>query len=71
MKILLAIDGSPYSDAAVAEVGQRPWPAGSEVRVITVDPRVDPNLLQGRSSTRFFSSSAKRPTDASKRRWRR
>src|SRR3954451_23305448 len=35
MKILLAIDGSPCSDAAVDEVGRRPWPEGSVVKVLT------------------------------------
>jgi len=35
MKILLAIDGSPYSDQAVAQVACRPWPKGSEVKVLT------------------------------------
>ena len=35
MKILLAIDGSPCSDAAVAEVARRPWPDGSSVKVLT------------------------------------
>ncbi|HKO97606.1 MAG TPA: universal stress protein [Pyrinomonadaceae bacterium] len=35
MKILLAVDGSAYSDAAIEEVLQRPWPAQSEVKVIT------------------------------------
>ena len=35
MRILLAIDGSPYSDAAVEEVAQRPWASGSEILVIT------------------------------------
>ena len=36
MKILLAVDGSPCSDRAVAEVTQRPWPADSEVHIISV-----------------------------------
>jgi nucleotide-binding universal stress UspA family protein len=36
MRILVAIDGSAFSDAAVNEVGTRPWPATSEVKVITV-----------------------------------
>lgn len=36
MKILLAVDGSACSDAAVHEVARRPWPVGSEVRVISV-----------------------------------
>ena len=35
MKILLAVDGSAYSDAAVEEIVKRPWPAGSEIKVIT------------------------------------
>jgi nucleotide-binding universal stress UspA family protein len=35
MKILLAIDGSPCSNAAVEEVGRRPWPEGSIVKVLT------------------------------------
>lgn len=36
MKILLATDGSPCSEAAVEEVARRPWPADSQVRVISV-----------------------------------
>ena len=35
MKILLAVDGSVYSEAAVEEVVHRPWPPQSEVKVIT------------------------------------
>jgi nucleotide-binding universal stress UspA family protein len=35
MKILLAIDGSACSDAAVKEVARRPWPEGSSVKVLT------------------------------------
>ena len=43
MKILLAIDGSPCSDAAVEEVMRRPWPAGSSLKVLTVfEPPVVP-----------------------------
>src|SRR5262249_8032520 len=36
MRILLAVDGSEFGDAAVEEVADRPWPQGSEVRVISV-----------------------------------
>lgn len=36
MKILLAVDGSTYGDDAVKEVASRPWPKGSEVRLISV-----------------------------------
>ena len=35
MKILLAVDGSPCSDAAVEEVARRPWPDGSSIKVLT------------------------------------
>jgi nucleotide-binding universal stress UspA family protein len=35
MKILLAVDGSPCSDEAIEEVLRRPWPAGSQVKVVT------------------------------------
>ena len=36
MKILLATDGSPCSDAAVEEVARRPWPNDTQVRVVSV-----------------------------------
>jgi len=36
MRILLAVDGSEASDAAIDEVRQRPWPKGSTVRVLSV-----------------------------------
>lgn len=35
VKILLAIDGSTDSDAAVDEVARLPWPPDSEVKVLT------------------------------------
>jgi nucleotide-binding universal stress UspA family protein len=35
MRIIVAVDGSPCSDAAVAEVGRRPWPTGSEFKVVS------------------------------------
>lgn len=34
MKILLAVDGSPCSDAAVDEICRRPWPTGSSAKVL-------------------------------------
>jgi nucleotide-binding universal stress UspA family protein len=33
MRILLAIDDSPFSWVAVRSVAERPWPAGSEIRI--------------------------------------
>jgi len=35
MRVLLAVDGSPYSEAAVDEVASRIWPEHTEVRVLT------------------------------------
>lgn len=35
MKILVAYDGSRFADAAVDEVLNRPWPEGSEIRLVT------------------------------------
>lgn len=48
MKILLAVDGSGCSDAAALEVAGRPWPAGSEVKVISV---VEPPPLMAMPDT--------------------
>jgi nucleotide-binding universal stress UspA family protein len=46
MKILVAIDGSDFSQAALQSVIARPWPAGTEVKVLNVvEP---PSLLMGR-----------------------
>jgi nucleotide-binding universal stress UspA family protein len=36
MKILLAVEGSPFSEAAAKSVACRPWPQNSEVKIITV-----------------------------------
>jgi nucleotide-binding universal stress UspA family protein len=36
MKILLSIDGSPCSEAAVEELAGRPWPPDTQVRIISV-----------------------------------
>jgi nucleotide-binding universal stress UspA family protein len=35
MKILLAVEGSDYSNAAVDAVAERPWPEGSEVKIVS------------------------------------
>jgi nucleotide-binding universal stress UspA family protein len=34
MRILLAVDGSQFSEDAVSEVARRPWPPASEVKVV-------------------------------------
>lgn len=53
MKLLIAIDGSSCSDAAVLEVCRRPWPEGTEVRIITVDAPLREDLSRGRSASMF------------------
>lgn len=35
MKVLLATDGSEFSERAAGSIAERPWPAGSEVRVLS------------------------------------
>jgi nucleotide-binding universal stress UspA family protein len=36
MRIILAIDGSKHSFAAVDSVARRPWPKGTEVKIVHV-----------------------------------
>ena len=45
MKILLAIDGSDCSKAAVHRVGGYGWPPDAHVRIITVDPPLGDSLV--------------------------
>jgi nucleotide-binding universal stress UspA family protein len=46
MKILLAVDGSTYSDAAVAGVVKRPWPANSELKVLSIIEPFTPYMTE-------------------------
>jgi nucleotide-binding universal stress UspA family protein len=36
MKILLATDGSDYSLAAARSIAERPWPLGTEIKILSV-----------------------------------
>ncbi len=45
MRILVATDGSPSSEAAVDAVATRPWPEGTEVAVLTVIHTAVPFIL--------------------------
>ena len=42
MKIVLAVDGSPYSADATEAVAQRPWPKGTVIRVLSAVEDVTP-----------------------------
>lgn len=44
-KILLATDGSAASEAAARSIAARPWPAGLQVRVLTVVELVLPSVV--------------------------
>ena len=47
MKLLIATDGSKYSEAAVKSVANRPWPTGTEMKVLTVMEIIPTNLMVG------------------------
>lgn len=67
MKILLAVDGSPCSQAAIDEVCTRTWPPGSEVKVFTDVyvrfPQFDITLF----STVMYESLLEKPRAAAPR----
>lgn len=46
MKILLAIDDSPYSEEAVRTLIARPWPKGAIVRVLTAVEKFTPPAVE-------------------------
>lgn len=62
MKVLVAVDGSEYSDAAVAEVAKLKWPAGSEIRLLCAAeefryPAYDAWLLPGKYHDEVMEAS--------------
>jgi len=51
MKVLVAIDGSSFSQAALESVATRPWPPNTEFKVLhVVEP---PSLLMGREMAAY------------------
>jgi nucleotide-binding universal stress UspA family protein len=72
MKILLAVDESKYSTAAVREVAKRPWPKGTTVRVLAVAEPFPPMAIEpwygGRESlVRIDKDLQKRARDLTKK----
>ena len=65
MKILLAVDGSPCSEAAVMEVARRTWPEGSEVRAISVVEPIVPVIGEAWAftDTNYLMEAEKIATD--------
>lgn len=49
MKLLLATDGSKYSEAAVRSVAERPWPKGTKIKLVSVivPPEIVMDLSNG------------------------
>ncbi len=66
MKILLAVDGSPCSDIAVAEVARLPLPAGTAVRIVTVESSADP-ALPGAPPTAFDEAMKQQRVETARR----
>ena len=46
MKILLAVDGSPFSEEAADSLARRPLPAGTEIKIISVAESFQPYLIE-------------------------
>lgn len=60
MKILLATDGSPCSDSAVKEVARRPWPADTQVRIVSVAEHPAPLVAESYMvPSAYFEEAAK------------
>ncbi len=67
MKILVGVDGSPCSDVAVAAIAARPWPQGSQIKLVfaihsTVPWVPDPFLLHAAASMDSFEQQRKLAT---------
>lgn len=45
MRVLLAVDGSACSDAALQAVAKGPWPVSTEIRLVTVDAPMGRSIL--------------------------
>lgn len=68
MRILLATDGSDYSISAARSIAARPWPNGSEVRIVSVveqiAPAADPWYAAGAVAERVREDNTKRSEEA-------
>jgi len=58
MKLLLASDGSPFSDPAAHAALYRPWPPGSMIRVLTVVETPLPLGPEAAIATHFAETEA-------------
>ncbi len=56
MKVLLATDGSKFSELAAAAVAERPWPPGTEIRVLSA-PEVQLSAMHALLELPFLGSA--------------
>jgi nucleotide-binding universal stress UspA family protein len=66
MRVLLAVDGSPCSEAAVDEVARRHWPEKSEIRVVTINSPFREELSGERGPSLFDEINQRLRTEASR-----
>jgi nucleotide-binding universal stress UspA family protein len=68
MKILLATDGSAYSVAAVQSIADRPWPEGTQVKIVSVvevnPPIVEPFYIDPGLAQSLVDEQVKQSQDA-------
>jgi nucleotide-binding universal stress UspA family protein len=68
LKILLATDGSEYSASAARSIAARPWPGGSEIRIVSVVEPIaraaDPWYAAGAVAERVREDDIKRSHEA-------
>ena len=68
LRLLLATDGSEYSKAAAHSIASRPWPAGSQIRIVSVVeplmPATDPWFASGAITDTLRDENARKSRDA-------
>ena len=67
MKILLAIDGSSHSEAAIADVARGSWPDGTAIEILSVihasaPLAIDPAIVMAASYVEQVQERRRRPT---------
>jgi nucleotide-binding universal stress UspA family protein len=67
MNILLAIDGSPHSEAAIVDVARGSWPDGTAIRIVSVIPAsvplaIDPAIVMAAVYVEQIEERRRHPT---------
>ena len=66
MKILLAVDGSPHSEAAIVDTARGSWPDGTDIEILSVIPArarltADPALVMAAADVDQIDERRRRP----------